>query len=187
MPSSPNHSVLLNGVASGGNGAYTYEWRLNATSPVLSTSSNYLATIPCATNTSYLLKVTDASNTSIIKTVTVNAPACNEAFYASTILGTSAVSNPNNFYVNAEGGTYNYSYKWWSIRNGIITQLGTYYTNFYPKGFINNTSSSYTITLFVEITDRNSGYKVQRSRVVIVNPQFNGPSCFYCWNKNFNE
>ena len=181
-PSSPTHSTLLSANASGGNGSYSYEWRLNSTSPILSTSSDFLTTLNCGTATSYFLKVTDGNSNSINKTISVNSAACNEAFYASQILGTSIANNQYDFYVDAEGGSYKYSYKWWAV-GSITTQLGTYYDNTCPKKLHNTTASSYTITLHVEITDLTSGFKVQRNRVVTIYPEFSPSSCFVSGTK----
>lgn len=182
--SSPNFKEVLNAKVRGGKGNYSYEWTLSPSATVLSKSANFTIKIPCGTSNTYTLKVTDSNNASIMQNVTANAASCSEAFYAGAIEGTSAANNQYNFWINAEGGSFKFKYTWWFT--ATITTLGGSSTisNYCPNFLTNTGSISSTGTLYVEIKDLESGYTVQRSRVVTIYPEYQPPgSCFISGTK----
>ncbi|RTY83030.1 hypothetical protein EKL97_05640 [Flavobacterium sp. LS1P28] len=173
----------LNAIAMGGKGDYKYEWTLSPSNTILHTSANYNISIPCGTSALYSLKVTDSYNNSIIKTVAVNAANCNEPYYAGVIEGTSGGNNQYDFWVNTEGGSFKFKYTWWFTSTTTTQGGSTTVTNHCPKFLTNTGSSSITGTLYVLITDLESGYTVQRSRAVTIYPEFQPSSCFVAGTK----
>ncbi|CAN0374290.1 unnamed protein product, partial [Ectocarpus sp. 4 AP-2014] len=150
---------------------------------ILSREYKYTAQISCGSSAIYNVKVVDSNGTVLTKNVTVNAPVCGEAFYVGPIEGESSTNNQNNFWVNAEGGSYgSFSYHWYipNSTSGVTTPL-QYDNNIYPQssGMLTNTSGSpVTITLAVRVTDTESSYFIIRTRSVVIQPEFEIPSCF---------
>ncbi|PCH74840.1 MAG: hypothetical protein COB98_09725 [Flavobacteriaceae bacterium] len=180
-----NHSTLLFANVTGGKGDYTYQWTPISSSTVLSTSYNYKVSIPCNNSTSLKIKITDSNNDLITKNVIVNAAKCGEPFYVGQIEGSSAVNNQNNFWINAEGGSYNYTYVWFISADPTILDSWSY-DNHYPKhsSLLKNTSgNSITVSLGVKVTDEESGYYVIRTKSVVITPEFEINSCFIAGTK----
>jgi Ataxin-1 and HBP1 module (AXH) len=180
--SASTYRVLLNAKIKGGQGNYNYEWRLATNTAILSRSANYNITIPCGTKLDLILTVIDGANNSVIKNVTVNAANCNEPFYAGPIEGSSGINNRYNFWINTEGGSYKFSYRWWYV--ALVTSPSiTLYTNSCPNFLSNSSTAPYNATLYVEILDLESGKTVVRSKTVTIYPEFIIPSCFIAGTK----
>ncbi|SEE29483.1 Ataxin-1 and HBP1 module (AXH) [Tenacibaculum sp. MAR_2010_89] len=184
--SASNHKILLYAEVSGGKGNYRYEWSTtSSSSSILSRSSNYIAPLACGESISLKLKVTDDDNVQIIRTVVVNAAECGEPFYVGQIEGTATANNQNNFWINAEGGSYNFTYQWF-IPGGPILPDTWSYDKLYPKTspLLKNTSGSPVIVnLNVKVKDEESGLHVIRSRTVTIQPEFEINSCFIVGTK----
>lgn len=182
--SSATFSEMLTAKARGGKGNYNYEWTLPPSTTILSKSANYAVKNPCGTSNVYTLKVTDSNNISITQNVTVNAASCSEPFFAGVIEGSSGVNNQYDFWINAEGGSFRYKYTWWFTKTSTIQGGSSTVTNHCAKFLTNTGTTSSTGTLFVEIKDLESGYTVQRSRVVTIYPEYQPTgSCFIAGTK----
>jgi hypothetical protein len=177
-PSPSMQHTILSAMTSGGRGDYSYQWREEGFSKVLSVAYKYIAEVSCDTSKTYNVTVTDLNGTSLNKTVTVNAPICGEPFYVSSILGQSAGNNQGGFFVNPAEGTdfknFNYSCIW---GNGS-TPSSYYLRNDNIFNVRNNSGEIRHVNLQIIIKHLNTGYEIIRTRNVTIQPEFVVPSCF---------
>lgn len=176
--------TLLTAMVCGGRGDYSYEWTESGSTAIIGTSSKCLAEVPCDNSKTYNLQVTDSNGTVIIKTVTVNAPACGEPFYVSSIQGQSSVNNINNFWVNAEGGSYGTFYYKWFLPNGnpggsLNTESYEPYYDRSSSLLLNTSGNVVYVDLGIRVTDIETGCVVTKIRYnVPIQPEFEINSCF---------
>lgn len=177
-----NQYTVLSAIVKGGRGDYSYEWSLTGSSTILSRAYKLAAKVLCNTSNSYDVKVTDSNGTVLTESVTVDAPNCGEPFYVGAIEGSSTTNNQNDFWVNTDGGSYgSIRYRWFISGGPLVGNTILYDNNVYPQSsglLFNNTGSPVTVNLSVEVLDIESGFSVIRTRSVVIQPEFEPPSCF---------
>ncbi len=181
--------TVLSAMTSGGRGDYSYEWREDGSSTIVSTAYKYTAEVPCSTNKTYNVTVTDLNGTSINETVTVNAPNCGEAFYLGPIYGQSSTNNQNHFWVDpAEGadfGIFKYVLFIVDDTSGFPTPslYTTHFRNNNASVLVNTSGNPVTVTIGISASNVKSGYTVTSTRVVTIQPEFEINSCFVAGTK----
>jgi len=173
--------TVLSAMTTGGRGDYSYQWREEGASEIISTAYKYTAEVPCSTNKTYTVRVNDLNGTTITETVTVNAPICGEAFYVSPILGQSTNNNTGGFWVDIEGGNFGtFLYLTYAGDISTTTYQGDYESFFNPR---NNSGNPVNTNLHFKVTELSSGNFVYRSRYVTIQPEFEINSCFVAGTK----
>jgi YD repeat-containing protein len=184
IPITNNEPVqtLFSSDAKGGRGDYSYEWTQAGSGTLLGKRHYYRATIPCGTSFNAQLKITDLNGTSVTKTLTSNARNCSEPFYLTNII---QQFSPKQYYINAEGGSYRFSYRWVRTAPNTTPAVSStlYDDNICPLPLNNSTSNPITYTLQVTVTDVETGQVIQRSSQFVIQPEFQPPSCFVAGTK----